>query len=104
MDTSSATAITDTRRLANVLMRRLASVKNADVGRAIGRDESTVSRIGSGELGIKLDDLQGFLTALNLKVVDINQHCIDKEIFASYKALAKAAMNAPQRLDWDVPE
>lgn len=84
-------------------MQRLVSVKNQTVADAIGKDQSTVSRIVSGETGIKLDDLQPFLAALNLKVVDGNQVCVDKAVYESYRTLAAAAITNPRILDWDDP-
>lgn len=84
-------------------MQRLASVKNQAVADAIGKDQSTVSRIASGEAGIKLDDLQPFLAALGLKVVGANQVCVDREVYESYRTLARAAINDPAKLTWDEP-
>ena len=104
MTTSSDDLQAMTRRLLHVIMQRLASVKNQTVGNAIGKDESTVSRIASGELGVKLADLQAFLSALGLKVVDKNQVCIDRDVFNSYRVLAKTALNNPEKLDWDNAE
>lgn len=54
-----------------LILRRLAAVKNDEVGKAIGHDESHVSRIGKGERGIRLDELGPFLTALGLQVVEV---------------------------------
>lgn len=71
---------------------------------AIGKDHSTVSRIASGDAGIKLDDLQAFLGALSLKVVDADQVCVNRAVFESYKVLAGAAIAAPATLDWNEPE
>lgn len=79
-------------------------MKNQDVGDAIGRDESTISRIASGELGLKLNDLYGFLNALGLKVVSANQVCVDRDVYESYRTLARAAINDPAKLNWDDPE
>lgn len=103
MTTSSGEPTSGARRLSQTVLQRLASVKNQDVGNAIGKDESTVSRIASGELGIKLADLHGFLGALGLKVVDANQVCIDRQIYESYKTLATAALVNPAKLNWDEP-
>lgn len=84
-------------------MQRLAKVKNQRVATAIGKDESTISRIVSGETGIKLEDLQAFLLALDLKCVDTNQICIDRAVYEAYKTLATAALTNPQKLRWDEP-
>lgn len=93
----SATA----RTLSHVILHRLARVKNQAVAGAIGKDESTVSRIASGETGIKLDDLEPFLTALSLKVVSQEKICVDRNVFESYRILAAKAMTEPGSLKWE---
>lgn len=92
------------RKLVQVVMQRLAKTKNQTVAEAIGKDESTISRIVSGDSGIKLTDLQPFLCALGLKVVGVDQVCIDRAIYESYKTLATAALTNPSKLNWDEPE
>jgi transcriptional regulator with XRE-family HTH domain len=92
------------RKLVQVILQSLARAKNQAVAEAIGKDESTVSRIASGDTGIKLTDLQPFLSALGLKVVGANQVCVDREVYESYRTLARAAINDPQKLSWDEPE
>lgn len=92
------------RNLVQVVLQKLAKAKNATVAEAIGKDESTISRIVSGESGIKLADLQPFLAALGLKVVGAEQVCIDRAIYESYKTLATAALTNPSSLNWDEPE
>lgn len=92
------------RKLVQVVLQKLAKAKNQTVAEAIGKDESTVSRIVSGEVGIKLNDLQPFLGSLGLKVVGADQVCIDRAIYESYKTLATAALTNPSRLNWDEPE
>jgi transcriptional regulator with XRE-family HTH domain len=92
------------RKLSQTILQRLAKVKNQEVGAAIGKDHSTVSRIASGESGIKLDELQPFLASLGLKVVGADQVCINREIYESYKVLATAALTNPNSLNWDEPE
>jgi transcriptional regulator with XRE-family HTH domain len=104
MAESSQTPSAHARKLSQMVMQRIASVKNQAVADAIGKDQSTVSRIVSGETGIKLDDLQPFLAALDLKVVGANQVCVDRDVYESYRTLARAAINDPQKLSWDEPE
>lgn len=104
MDTSSNSPTPSARILLHVLMQRLATVKNQVVSVAIHKDESTVSRIASGESGVKLEDLQAFLGSLGLKVVDSNMCCVDRAVWESYKTLAVAAMTDPRKLEWDQPE
>lgn len=104
MTASSDMPSASARKLAQSILQRLAKVKNQDVGAAIGKDHSTISRIASGEAGVKLDDLHGFLNALGLKVVASNQVCVDREVYESYRILARAAINDPNKLNWDEPE
>lgn len=92
------------RKLVQVVLQRLAKAKNQTVAEAIGKDESTVSRIVSGDAGIKLADLAAFLKALGLKVVDANQVCVDRAVYESYRTLARAAITNPSTLSWDEPE
>lgn len=92
------------RKLVQVILQGLAKAKNQAVAEAIGKDESTVSRIASGDSGIKLADLQPFLSAIGLKVVSANQVCVDREVYESYRTLARAAINDPAKLNWDEPE
>lgn len=92
------------RKLSQTILQRLAKVKNQDVGAAMGKDHSTVSRIASGETGIRLDDLHPFLAALDLKVVDANQVCVDRGVYEAYRTLAHAAVTDTRKLDWESPE
>lgn len=83
------------------VLQRLARVKNAAVAQAIGKDESQVSRIAAGDLGVKLADLQPFLAALGLKVVDCNRVCVDRDVYESFKTIATKALVEPRSLDWE---
>ncbi len=101
MNQVSNSAMQPTRNLSQLLMQRVATVKNQVVAQAIRKDESTVSRIVSGELGIKLDDLQAFLDSLELKVVGKHQICVDRDEFTAYRALAAKYMSKPPELEWE---
>lgn len=52
------------------VLRRVAAIKNAVVADAIGHDESHVSRIISGERGLRLHEIEPFLSALGLLVIE----------------------------------
>ena len=101
MNEVSNSAPQPARNLAQILMQRIAAVKNQAVAQAIRKDESTVSRIISGESGIKLDDLGAFLAALDMKVVGRNQVCVDKDEYLSYRSLAAKYMEQAPKLDWE---
>lgn len=81
------------------ILQRVANVKNQVVAEAIGKDESNVSRIVSGEIGIKLSDLHSFLDALSLKVVDRNQVCIDVDEYNAMLILTQRAMAAKKPIE-----
>lgn len=56
--------------LHTLILRRMAHTKNRKVAEALGCDESTVSRISSGERGIRLDEMEAFLTTLGVAWVE----------------------------------
>lgn len=89
------------RNLVQLVLQRLARVKNSRVAEAIGKDESQVSRIVAGDSGIKLADLHAFLAALDLKVVERSKVCVDRAVFESYRTLAAKAMTEPEALQWE---
>jgi len=80
---------TASRTIAGVILHRLNNVKRSTVADAMHKDESTVSRIVMGGQGVLVEDLEGFLAAINLKIVDISQPTIDPEEFNACRALAK---------------
>ncbi len=100
MESVSGSASQTPRKLAQVLLHKLAAVKNSTVAIAIKKDESTISRIVNGETGVKLDDIQAFLDALGLKVVDKNRVCVDAAEYQSYRLLATKYLERPVELDW----
>ena len=55
----------------NLILRRMASTKNAEIGRAIGHDESHVSRILSGERGVRISEMPNFFLSLGLRLVEV---------------------------------
>lgn len=101
MTASSDTPVQPARNLLQLLMRRIAAVKNQTLSVAIGRDESTVSRIVSGETGIRLTELQAFLDALGVKVVDANQYCVPRDLWEAYRVIAARSFEQPVKLDWE---
>lgn len=100
MAEASAVPPASARNLVQVILQRLARVKNSRVAEAIGKDESQVSRIVAGDSGIKLADLYPFLEALDLKVVDRSKVCVDRSVFEAYRTLAAKAMTEPESLQW----
>ncbi len=102
MTSLSAVQAQGSRKFASIILRRLAAVKNVTVSEAMGCHETTVGRIASGEQGIKIADLDKFLTALNLKIVDANRICVNVDEYEAYRRLAKVYMTQPEKtLEWD---
>lgn len=77
--------------LHSLILRRLAAVKNEHVAQAIGHDESHVSRIGTGDRGVRLVELGAFLEALGLKVIEVggDSVTIPAEKLRALKVLAR---------------
>lgn len=80
--------------LQTVILRRMASVKHKAVADALGTDESTVSRIASGERGIHLERLEAFFRELGLAVVEVggNAVTIPSEKYRALQVLAREAL------------
>lgn len=102
MSTVSTDAPQGARKFASVILRRLATVKNVQVAQAVGCHETTVGRIASGELGIKLADIDKFLGALGLKIVDARRVCVNVDEYEAFQRLARLYLATPkaQQLDW----
>ncbi|MCA3065446.1 MAG: hypothetical protein ING73_00760 [Rhodocyclaceae bacterium] len=105
MTTLSAVQAQGSRKFASIILRRLAAVKNVNVAEAVGCHETTIGRIASGELGIKINDVDRFFAALGLKVVDASRICVDADEYAAFRSLAKKYVDQTARqLDWGEEE
>ena len=56
--------------LHSLLLQRIASVKNLAIAQSINHDEGHVSRITSGERGLRIGEIEGFLSSLGLRVIE----------------------------------
>lgn len=88
-------------RKPGVIAERLRSAKRAAIASALGKSDSWVDKVLNGESGVMLHDIQPLLDALLLKAVDKSKVCVDKDIFMSYRTIAGAAMESPQKLEWE---
>lgn len=75
----------------NAIRKRLENVKREAVESAMGKGESWVTKLLSGDSGVKLDDLPALLSALGLKVVSVEKMCVDPELAKSYESIVRAA-------------
>lgn len=89
MSASSRVPNENARKLSQAILRAVAIVKNQAVADAIQRDDSTISRIVTGESGIKLEDLQPFLACLGFKVVPVGHICVDKDEWHAKETLLR---------------
>lgn len=88
-------------RKAGVVAERLRSAKRTATANALGKSDSWVDKVLNGESGVMLSDIQPLLDALGLKAVDKSKVCVDKDIYTSLKSIAGAALEAPQKLEWE---
>lgn len=78
----------------SLVLRKLAGVKNATVAHAIRHDEGHVSRIASGERGLRLAELGPFMAALGLRVIECDGavESMPAEEAAALRTLARKAL------------
>lgn len=79
------------RKVEWMVLKRLASVRGRRVAEALGKDESTISRISSSQTGIPLRELGKFLDLLDLKVVDKAVVCLRADVAQAYATLVRRA-------------
>lgn len=71
---------------------------------AIGKDDTQLSRIRSGQLGATVQDVVKLLHAAGLKVVGAEKVCVDRamyEAIVTVNARAMADEQTVRRLTWD---
>lgn len=81
-----------TRSAESLILQRLASAKYSTVAHKTHLTESQVSRIGSGQAGIKLHELGLFLDALGLRLADKEERAIDEKEYQALKFFARRAL------------
>lgn len=79
------------RKTLQALVRRLARMSVADIATAIEKDESTASRLRSGEAKLTVEEFAKLLAAIGCKLVDQDKCCVDRGI---YEALVHINMRA----------
>ena len=68
----------------------------SDIATAIKKDESTASRVRSGEAKLTLEEFADLLVAIRCKVVDQEKRCVDPQIFESLVHINMRAMRNEQ--------
>ena len=84
------------RNLNSQILQAVASVKNETIAQAIGHDTTHVSRIHSGERGIKLSELESYLEVLGMRVIKIDTDeivSIPKQKYEALRLLARESLS-----------
>lgn len=81
------------RKSLQMVLRRLARMSVAEIGAAIEKDESTASRLRSGEAKLNLEEFAKLLAAIGCKVVDERKRCVDPEIYEALVDGRRSGMN-----------
>lgn len=74
------------------------------LAQASGLDDTQMSKVRSGQLGAKVNELVRMLDAAGLKVVSVDRVCVDRARYEAMVTMASAAMADEQtvrRLTWD---
>lgn len=88
-------------RTYGIVLERLRNAKASAIANEMSKSDSWVDKVRNGESGVLLSDLPLLLSALGLKAVDKDKVCVDKDIYISLKAIAGAALESPQKLEWE---
>lgn len=94
MHESSRAGCANNSNIQSLILRRLATVKNATVAKAIGHDEGHISRISSGERGLRIGELDAFFTTLGLRLIecDGDVSSLPSDELAALRLLARKAL------------
>lgn len=82
----------------------LAKTSLETLAAAIGKDDTQVSRIRSGQLGATVTDFVKLLHAAGLKAVHVDKVCVDRAMYEAIVTVNAKAMSDEQtvrRLTWD---
>jgi hypothetical protein len=87
-----------------VVAQALSATPLEALAEAIGKDDSTASRVRSEEARVSISDAVRLITAAGLKVVAADKVCVDRARYEAMVTIASAAMADQQtarRLTWD---
>lgn len=96
--------LTMTRKSSQVLLRTLAKMPLDQLAQALSKDESTASRVRSGEARLTVGEFCDLVDAAVMKIVPASKVCVDREKYEALATLAVAAMTDKQtiqRLVWE---
>lgn len=87
-----------------LLSTRLTKCSLEDIAKVLGKDDTTASRIRSGERNATLAELARLIPLCGLKLVDKDKVCVDRRAYESMTYIASRALadqETSQRLIWD---
>ncbi len=99
MATVSPQPSASSRKVLQLILQRIADLKYQTVADAIGRDESTVSRIVSGDSGVKLQELVPFLDITGFKLVPKDHYCVQLDRWNALVVYAKIGMEHERKVE-----
>lgn len=91
-------------RQLRMLSQRLSKRSLSDLCVALNKDDSTVSRIRSGESKLAIEEFTKLLNFLGLKLVDKDRVCVARATYESLAHIASKAMRdeaTARKLMWD---
>lgn len=88
-------------RKTGIVAERLRNAKATAIADALGKSDSWVDKVRNGESGVLIADLPALCAALNVKIVSADKVCVDRDVYISLKTIAGAALEAPQKLEWE---
>lgn len=77
---------------ANAIRTRLLNANRETVETKLGKGESWCRKVLDGSQGVMLEDIPGFLDALELKSVDKSKVCLNEEVARAQETMLRAAM------------
>jgi len=104
MPSSSDALNTSARKSSQVLLGALARMPLEAISRAIAKDDSTSSRVRSGDARLTLGELCDLIDAAEMKLVSRDRVCVDRKKYEALATIAAAAMSDEEsvnKLVWD---
>lgn len=104
MPTASDSAPAIARKSSQALLRELARMPLESISRALSKDDSTASRVRSGEARITVGEFCDLVDAAGLKLVSFDRVCVDRKKYEALATIAAAAMSdedSVNKLVWD---
>lgn len=104
MAESSQPAVSSARKSSQALLGALARMSLDAISKAIAKDDSTASRVRSGEARLTVGELCDLIEAADLKLVSRDRICVDRKKYEALATIAAAAMSdeaSVKKLVWE---